>query len=263
MATRTLVNDAIAASTGSNPSTVARQNRALADDGLVTKGQVGGAGKSAHYDDPSLTHLILAQAAALPSEAPAVVRVLAGLVSDTDERLADWLAAKIRQAATPEGAATLRAEIAKNQRDITEWDLTLVPSTPLAWTSTRSADGTSRVICQFHAKDRELFPTSPRNSVRHMTTIFPELILVAGELLADGLARRLPPLIPDPSPGRDGEGATPETTKASGTGIHGGLQSQQPAPEAQIAHTHKAQSAIGKGSKQRLPHPAAPRSQVR
>lgn len=43
---------------------------------------------------------------------------------------------------------------------------------------------------------------------------------------------------------------TPETQKASGTGIHEGLLSERPAPKAQTVAPDKAQHATGKGRKQ-------------
>ena len=59
--------------------TVERQNRMLAEAGLIRKGKPGGRSGSAHYDARELASLILAQAAMQPSDAPDTVRVLAEL----------------------------------------------------------------------------------------------------------------------------------------------------------------------------------------
>ncbi len=78
-------------------------------------------------------------------------------------------------------------------------------------------------------------------NARRTLEITEAVLAVAGALLADSRAKMAAPQTPSSLPGRsDEDDATPETTKASGTGIHGGLQSQQP------THTREQTAPINK-----------------
>ncbi len=262
MATRSLINERFAGSVGAKPMTVERQNRSLLDGGLLRRGSPG---KALHYNPMEYAYLVLAQAAGQPGDAADIARTLANLCADNGQSLLDWIVAEIELAATPEGQNALRDEIEIGyQRRVPTRELTVsvTGSVADAWISIRNQTETKRDLHSFRVADRELIPVRPR-SVRTLTTIRMDLILVAGELLADTPA--LPKtLIPLPTPGRDGEGdATPETTKAAGPGSHNGLLSGQPALNAQTEPLEKAKSNDRQGSKQSAFGPIGGESQVR
>ena len=242
--------------------TMERLLRALSDAGFLRKGS---AGRRLHFIAHEIAHILLGQAAGSPSDAPNIVRVLAELrADDNGERLVDWLTSEIKWAATPEGAAVIRSEMTLwDDKGVVARDLTLCAGpSPYAWISTRRADASGRDLRSFHPADRPLI-SGPAPIVRHMTTIGLGLILVAGELFADTLARRpAPTLIPDPAPGSAGEGNTsPETTKAAGPGSPNGLQSELSALARRTAPFDKVQSNAGEGGGQ--PHLSPPARESR
>ena len=180
--------------------------------------------------------------------------------------LLDYLAEQIALAATPDGAEALRRDIARWETDgVTTQDITLCAAPAYAWISSLDEKGNSRRIRNFRSAISEPVGGPRLRSARRLTTINLDLILVAGQLLADTLARSpVPTLIPDVSPGSGAEGnATPETTKAAGPGSHNGLQRDVSGLAHQTAPLNKEQSNAGEGGGQPFSKPAVRESRTR
>lgn len=263
MSIRAQVNKAFAAAMGTKPMTVERQNRFLLEGGFLRKGR---AGVSLHYSAHELAHLILAQAAGMPSDVPHVVRTLADLHNKEGQSLVESVTEIIENAATPEGRRAL-VEVIAADRDSGTWRLGMYAgSGPFAWIGAgQNLSDTIQFSPVNESLNESLLDFEPP-VVRHLTMVTPGLFLVAANLLANSPARlshEIP--LPEPSPGRDGEGsATPEKTKASGTGIHEGLHVGQPALGKSADSTQElVQSTLQPASGQSPSSPDRPGSQVR
>lgn len=89
---------------------------------------------------------------------------------------------------------------------------------PRAWNSQAVPDSPDRHF-DFFAPQKGLFENDAEPVLGRQTTFRVELLIVAGELLADSLSKRNRSLLPDPAPGRAGEDdASPETIETAGSG---------------------------------------------
>jgi hypothetical protein len=257
---------------GVNPMTVELILRYLAKAGLVPQGLPGH--RSVHYLAVHLKNLILALAAYLPSEAVEAVRVLNDLSCNTNALLnmttpgeaapvergllfGDWIIQEIEARVIaveadhividPEEPPFLDArQICMSVKPARAWNMR--PNKP------------SDVKSSFDRYHFDHFASANWRAeigkgapvLSRQTTFTVELLIAAGDLLADTLAAQATTPIPDPVPGRTGEGdATPETTKAAGPGSHDGLQLEHPASRTRKRRPlNKAQLIASQGSKQ-------------
>ena len=259
-----------------NPMTLDRILRELSAAGFVPRVSPGK--RSPHYQLDALVNVVLALAAESPSEAAAAVRALSTLVYDRERstqrfmqvgedraRFRDLIGRYLEDFADSDHAAKTLEDLREaraSDRAVPQITMNLDPlwaCITLPPENPAYADEKQWYL----PEDAELL-TQPAPAGWHPFVMDYDLLVTAGQLYADTLARQTATLIPDSAPGSAGEGeATPETTKASGTGIREGLRSEQPAPKAQTAPVNKAQFATKEGSKQRLLNSVVPRSQVR
>lgn len=263
MATRAQVIEKLAFVAGLNPMTIELTLRYLAKAGFVPRGQPGK--RSEHYSDEHLKNLILAFAGHQPVDAVKAVYLLNELRCSPYPHLdratspsgiscgvffGEWLKQEIRSASKLKKAAIASCDL----DTFTAREIGMTVNPPSAFNSCRA----NKLITKYDY----FFPdeTLSEDPLFARPLIFKAEFLVAvGELLSDASGVQITPLIPDPAPGSAGEGdATSETMKASGTGIHEGLQSHQPATRAypalaQTAHSSKAHSNAQEGGKQSPP----------
>ena len=259
MATASLVIERFAERTGLRPNTFEVLLRLTREAGYTPKGISGGRGKAAHFDATHLKNLVLACAGYQPSDGVAAIEALDGLIksgSDLQVSLGDWLKAQIEHIATKEGEAEVRQlllERGATQSPLPE--LAMCVSPPSAWyyDVVTQAEGafTAQVSFRELKDDPSLSP--PAHSLRRTTTITLNLLLTAGELLADTLERQRAKSAPDPfSNGSVREIHDPEGTKAAGPGSHDGLPLKQSALATNTPRTaprKKAPSAQSDRSK--------------
>lgn len=244
--------------TGFAPATWERITGYLANAGYILKGQPGGGIGSAHYQAGSIVSALMGGSAHVPSEAPAAVRALENLRARGPNRLAslnmdgepnvfvqpgtslrDCLEQDVLKWASPTPA--MLKMFLEEEPWLPAWTLEMSPSMPFASLS-QFRFGIGWGYTTFHP-DRAHLAEHPPGARRKLELTLP-VLKVAGELLADTLARQSRSPNPNSAPGSAGEGdARPETTKASGTGIHEGLQSNQPThTREQAALLNKVQS---------------------
>ena len=266
MPTRAPVMDGFIPSTGMSPMTLERQFRVLGAEGRIPRGGPGR--RTAEFDDSDLANVVLSLGATQPSEAGRAVRVLSGLYSSTNALVrADddgiplnrWVRTLINRLADPDAEADFIAKCSGP-----EWDHTLSltvnldePAAVVRMPRAVSKAAHKNVgYINFHPPG---WPFPPERSKCHrrieVSIDFP-VFLAAGRLLAGTIARR-PKSIPNPAPGRAGEGDTnPETSEAAGSGNHSGLTVERSTQSARTEPLNKVQSTASTGSKQ-LPHVSA------
>ncbi len=260
---------------GMNPMTIELILRYLAKAGLVPHGQVGK--RSAHYFAVHFKNLILALAGAQPLDAVEAVQILNDLRCNTNALLrmnsgsvapvergmsfGDWIVQEIEAR-----IVTVEADriVIDPEDDLFLEDhrigMSLAPAR--AWNMRPYKTSDINSSSNMHHFDH-FAPVNWRSETRKempvltRQTIFSvELLIAAGALLADTLAAQVATSIPDPAPGRAGEGddATPETTKAAGPGSHDGPQLEHPATQTRRhALLNKAQPIASQGRKQSCP----------
>lgn len=245
--------------------------RYLGKAGLVPKGLPGQ--RSAPYELVHLKNLLLGLAAYQPSEAveavqklndlPCRTNALVNLAFSSETRaisrgllFGDWIKAEIE------------ARVSKSKRELTLAEQELPPhlrvgrtininiSKPSVFTScpVYGADNTVQYYSDYFVLENT--SDQPMPALSRATTFTDELLNAAGELLADTLAKQAVLSIPDPTPGRAGEGddATPDTTKAAGPGSHDGPQLELPASRTRRQRPlNKAQPIASQGRKQSCP----------
>lgn len=248
--------------------------RYLAKAGFVPQGLPGR--RSAHYTAEHLKNLILALAAYLPSDAAAAVRTLNGLRCITNDLLnsltsdkpavvkkgtlfGDWIVQEIEARVVRVEAdyvdLTPKKEAYRVQREIR---MVLNPPSASNWRPNSLNDVKTRLdfyhIDAFYEEGGKALE-APRPVLSRQTAFTIELLIAAGDLLADTLATQAATSIPDPVPGRTGEGdATPETTKAAGSGNHDGPLLEHPATQTRRRRPlNKAQPIASQGRKQSCP----------
>ena len=277
MATRSVVREKLAASMGLKPMTVERTLRVLGVAGLIPS---EGPGKRlGHFGAEALKNIVLGAMAPTPSEAAKVAVALDELVFEPN-RLAQMGEADVN--GTPCGIPLGRyvqnliqllsdEDVAQSMMSDGADSLYLQPLEivaefdPTQAYVTRWSEGNEGRIIEFFIKPGSSF-SEKKPGLQHGSRLRLSVLVEAGDLLRDTFTYQVSPT-PDPAPGSAGEGeATPETTKASGTGIHEGLQSPQPkvvpTALARTAFSNKTQSATSKGSKQSLPTLGVRESQV-
>ncbi len=257
----------IAAVTGLNPMTVELILRYLGKAGLVPKGLPGR--RSAHYTIVHLKNLVLALAAYLPSDAVDAVQKLNDLPCDTNALtnigsfhldipigtlFGDWITREIE------------ARVLRTERVLSAGEQQL----PL-----RLRQGRFITMSVFPPTVRVLHPVHDLETVRYHIDTFgtkkaakdsmpvlsreatftDELLNAVANLLADTPAAQADTPIPDLAPGRAGEGddATPETTKAAGSGNHDGLLDIPATRTRRQRSLNKAQPIASQGRKQSCP----------
>lgn len=267
---RTEVLQLIAAVTGLNPMTVELILRYLGKGGLVPKGLPGR--RSAHYELVHLKNLILALAAYMPSDAVEAVQKLNDLrcltnalanFNSSSETLTisrgvlfgDWIMAEIEARASrtkPELTAAEQKIPPQLRRGRTTTMSILPQSAFISW-PVYGPDDTVHYHTEYFGLEN--ISDHPMAVLRRGTTFTDELLDAAGDLLADTLATQAATSIPDPVPGRTGKGdATPETTKAAGSGNHDGLLFEHPATQTRRRRPlNKAQPIASQGRKQSRP----------
>lgn len=270
VANRTQVLLLIAAVTGLNPMTVELILRYLGKVGLVPKGLPGR--RSAHYSTEHLKNLILALAAYQPSESVEAVQKLNDLHCNTNALanlafspeipaiskgvlFGNWIMAEIeaRISRTEPELAVAEQEAPPELRRGRTITMSIIPPSTFTTRPVYGADGTVQFYTDYFMPKDPLSPTTP--ALRRQTTFTDELLNAAGDLLADTLATQAATSIPDPVPGRTGEGdAAPETTKAAGSGNHDGLLFEHPATQTRRRRPlNKAQPIASQGRKQSRP----------
>jgi len=255
---------------GINPMTVELILRYLAKAGFVPQGLPGR--RSAHYTAEHLKNLILALAAYLPSDAEAAVRTLNDLSCHTNDLsnlvtsdnsavvkrgtlFGDWIVQEIeaRVARIDGDLADLVSEKAsfQIQREIR---MVLNPPSASNWqpndpNDIKTSSDWYHIDFFYEKGSRSL--EAPRPVLSRQTAFTVELLIAAGELLADTLAMQAATSIPDPVPGRTGEGdAIPETMKAAGSGNHDGLLDTPATRTRRQRSVNKAQPTASQGRKQ-------------
>ncbi len=189
MATFTQVVAAYATAFGLPPRRVENYARILQGADLVPTSAAGANGKAAKlFYDTHLANIIMSTAGDA-KDGPDSVRILSELQRvGGSERFDDWLTDQIRKAATPDGAAFLRAKI-----DV-ELTTGLQPQcinlcVEPAHTSVEEWEnaGRSRTAYSFLPIDRNSWFKSA-GCFRRVTTIGMDAVLVAGALYAHTLA---------------------------------------------------------------------------
>ncbi len=255
---------------GINPMTVELILRYLAKAGFVPQGLPGR--RSAHYLAEHLKNLILALAAYLPSDAEAAVRTLNDLpcctndlsnlvtsdksaVVKRDTLFGDWIVqeieARVVRVEADHTDLTPKKEAYRVQREIR---MALNPPSASNWQPNDPNDVRTESdhyhIDFFYEKGGKALE-APRPVLSRQTAFTVELLIAAGSLLADTLAAQAVTSIPDPAPGRAGEGdATPETMKAAGPGSHDGLLDTPATRTRRQRPLNKAQPIASQGRKQ-------------
>ena len=273
MATRSMVLEQLSTSMGLNPMTMERTLRVLGIAGLIPS--LGRGKRSGEFGAAALKTIVLGAMAPSPGEAADVAVALDALrfrpnmlahgtktiVNGTPVgvTLGSYVQDLIERLSDPEEGKTMLADGADHHyaqplEIVAEFE-------PAQAYVTRRLPGRDERVLEMFTQPQSLFPeTQP--GLQHGSKLRLSVLVTAGDLLRDTLAKQ-GVLIPESSSGRDDEGSTtPETKKASGTGIHEGLQSGNPVPEA-LRPMNKAQCATDKGSKQLSSNAAVLRSQVR
>jgi len=264
---RTQVLLIIAAVTGLNPMTVELILRYLGKAGLVPKGLPGR--RSAHYTAVHLKNLILALAAYQPSDAVDAVQKLNDLCCDTNALanfglshldiprgtlFGDWIIQEIEsRVSRVERVLTAdEQQLPPRLRQGRRITMSVSPPTVTVMQPVYDLGTVSYHLDSFGAKEAAVGSEPVLN---RQATFIDELLNAAADLLSDTPAAQAATPIPDPVPGRTGEGdATPETTKAAGSGNHDGLLLEHPATQTRRrALLNKAQPTASQGRKQSCP----------
>jgi len=256
---------------GINPMTVELTLRYLAKAGLVPQGLPGR--RSAHYFAAHLKNLILALAAYLPSEAVKAVKALNtlscrtnalanSLTSDKSAAVekgilfGDWIVQEIEARVVRVEAdyvdLTPKKEAYRVQREIR---MVVNPPSAANWRPNNPDDvkgSTDWYHVDIFYEEGGQAVMAPRPVLSRQTNFTVELLIAAGSLLADTLAAQAATPIPDPAPGRAGEGdnAVPETMKAAGPGSHDGLLDTPATRTRRQRPLNKAQPNASQGRKQ-------------
>ncbi len=262
MSVRSQVVAAMSILTRQTPATWERSTGALGNAGFTPKGKPGGGVGSAHYFLSPISSVLLACAASVPSEAPDVVRRLEGLVAHRPAALLDPenMLASLPQPDVVAVGTTLRAYL---EQQVTAWSapdasmLALLADDP-AWGSVWELEmepDAPRARLHVHQGDKgwvtALF-TSPEKtavkwaSVRRKITLSLPVLKVAGELLADSLARQPSIQFSTPETFSGGGDVTPgnETAVSSspcqGTTDTAALRDQPTITELGTSQSHSA-----------------------
>ena len=258
---------------GINPMTVELILRYLTKAGFVPQGRVGHS--SPHYLAVHLKNLILALAAYLPSEAVEAVRIL----NDLPRR------PPVRNALLPSSEEYAFKSSVEEGVFFGHWieEQIIKRSHWVEDEYNPMSDDTAALLYQNHHVSMMVEPAyvmsvapcfdgggffydifenskdkvseSKKHPVLIRDTRFTvELLITAGKLLADTLAKQASTPNPDPVPGRTGEGdATLETIKAAGPGSHDGLLDTPASQTRRQRPSNKAQPKTSQGGRQSPP----------
>ena len=279
MAVRSEVISRLAPVLHTSPATLDRGTASLAAAGYTRKARPGGGIGAVHYDLYEIRNVLLGSSAHVPSEAADAVAALEGLVSREPNALSSfrsdipagikfgvWLAAEIERWAspTPEMLASLNDEDGSGSSSLV---VSMSPGRRHAHVGQWYANGNSSLTT--FMPERGLFPHEPWTA-RRTLEITERVLLVAGELLADTLARQVSLPLSKPKPasgGNEGDVPETETTKATGPASRGDLDAEPSAsrayPALVLTASLQEQSATKEGSKQSLPEAVGRGARVR
>ena len=219
--------------------------RYLAKARLIPQGLPGK--RSVDWFAPEIKNLILALAAYQPSDAVNAVLALNNLPCDTNDLLnlssggesrlmsgvkkgtlfGDWIVEQIEKRSHWIEDEYNPISEERAARLFQEHCVSMTVEPPGVWAVTPYSSDSIKTHFYYDVFQK---PENRDYRLRKYPVLFREtrftveLLIAAGRLLADTLAKQPGPSTPDPVPGRTGEGddATPDTMKAAGSGNHDG-----------------------------------------
>lgn len=263
MANRTQALLTFATVLGMNPMTVEVILRYLAKAEMVPKGLPGR--RSDHYTAIHLKNLILALAAYQPSDVVDAVQKLNSLCCHTNRLMSlglshldipggtlfgDWIIQEIK-ARVSRGEHVLTSDEQEVDPRLRRGRRIIMSVSPPTATVVQPVYNNETIAYHQDSFGAKEAAKSPMPVLTREVTFTDELLNTAGDLLADTLEWQATLPTSSPSPGRTGgNNATPETTKAAGSGNHDGLLDTPASRTRRRRPLNKAQPIASQGSKQ-------------